>query len=165
MPIREYSACIYSATSSNFNYSENSSSVKRGIRLLNQRRQVLLQDEINSQGTVDWNMHTNATVTTSGTTATLQLDGQQLVITMLNPPAGAAFTKTAPSVRYPTDPQPPEADQPNPGVTTLSMSFPNPGQYTLQMLFNPQWPGMQASDFVTPPSVLLDSWSLTSHDS
>ncbi|KAJ7071186.1 hypothetical protein C8F01DRAFT_943564, partial [Mycena amicta] len=37
----------------------NASSVKRGVRLLNGRRQVLIQDEIKSTG---WRMHTDATV-------------------------------------------------------------------------------------------------------
>jgi len=137
--------------------------VKRGIRFLNKRRQILLQDEIDSQGTVDWNIHTNATVTTDGASATLKLDGQTLMLTLLNPPTGATFTTQTPSVRYPSDPQPPEADQPNPDVTTVSVSLPA-GQYTLAFLFNPQWLGMQSSDYVTPPSVALDSWSLESHN-
>ncbi|KAJ3573667.1 hypothetical protein NP233_g2289 [Leucocoprinus birnbaumii] len=141
----------------------NVQSVKRGIRMLNKRRQVLLQDEVNSSGTVDWNMHTNATVTTNGASATLKLDGQELTITMLNPPNGAKFDTVTPSVRYDSDPAPPQPDQPNPGVTTLFVSLPA-GQYTLEMLFNPQWPGMQSSDFVTPSTVALDSWTLTSHN-
>lgn len=136
--------------------------MKRGIRLLNKRRQVLLRDEINASGSIDWLMHTNATVEASGTSATLKLDGQQLKLTMLNPPNGATFT-TGPAQRFDTDVKPPADDQPNPGVTTLSVSLPA-GQQTLEMLFNPQWPGMKDSDFVTPPSVALDSWSLTSHN-
>jgi hypothetical protein len=134
----------------------------RGMRFLNNRRQVLLQDEINSSGTVDWRMHTNATVETSGTSATLKLDGQQLKITMLNPPGGAKFT-TGPAERFSTDPTPPIPDQPNPDVTVLSVTLPA-GQYSLQMLFNPQWPGMKDSDFVTPPTVPLAQWDLKSHN-
>jgi len=137
--------------------------VKRGVRFLNQRRQVLLQDEIDSQGTVDWNIHTNATVTTNGASATLKLDGQTLILTLLNPPTDATFTTSTPSARYSTDPQPPEADQPNPGVTTVTVSLPA-GEHTLAFLFNPQWPGMQTGDYVTPPAVSLDSWNLKSHD-
>lgn len=130
--------------------------------MLNKRRQILLRDEIDTSGTVDWLMHTNATVDASGTSATLSLDGQTMKITMLNPPSGAAFT-TGPAQRYSTDVTPPAADQPNPGVTVLTVTLPA-GQYTLEMLFNPQWPGMKDSDFVTPPSVNIDSWSLTSHN-
>ena len=106
-------------------------------------------------------MHTNATVTLAGTSATLNLDGQVMQVSILNPPANATFT-TSPAVRFPTDPTPPQPDQPNPGVTVLIISLPA-GTYTLEVLFNPQWPGLSASDYVTPPSVPLDSWSLTSH--
>jgi len=138
----------------------NAQSVKRGIRLLNARRQVLLQDEINAQAAVEWRMHTNATVTVDGTTATLTLDGQTMQVSILNAPSGAAFT-TTPATRLVANAT--IVDQPNPGVTVLVISLPA-GTYSLQVLFNPQWPGMSASDFVTPPSVALDSWSLISHN-
>jgi len=145
------------------------SSVKRGIRLLNGRKQVLLQDEVTSTTGLQWRMHTNATVDTSaGTSATLKLDGQTMVVSLLNPPAGATFS-TSQAVRFPNDPTIPgvpddQIDQPNPDVTVLIIDLPNAGTYNLQVLFNPQWPGMSANDFVTPPSVSLDSWSLTSHN-
>ncbi|KAI0030197.1 chondroitin AC/alginate lyase [Vararia minispora EC-137] len=140
----------------------NVTSFKRGVRTINARKQVLIQDEITASDTVMWRMHTNATVSISGTTATLRLDGQTLQVVMLNPPSGANFT-TMNAVRLPTDPALPSgnSDQPNPGVTVLVVELPA-GQYTLQMLFNPQWPGMSASDFKTPSSVALDNWSLTS---
>ena len=111
-----------------------------------------------------WRMHTNATVTISsnGTSATLNLDGQVMIVTLLNPPSGAIFT-TGPAVRFASSPPPPQPDQPNPNVTVLIISLPA-GTYTLEVLFNPQWPGMSASDFVTPPSVALANWSLFSHD-
>ncbi|KAJ7786142.1 chondroitin AC/alginate lyase [Mycena metata] len=137
----------------------NAPSMKRGVRLLNSRKQVLIQDEINSGGTVQWRMHTNATVTTSGTTASLALDGQTMEVSILNAPAGAQFS-TSDAVRFNTDVVPPVPDQPNPGVTVLMISLPA-GQYNLQVLFNPQW--QDGTKFVTPPSVPLDNWSLTSH--
>jgi len=136
--------------------------VKRGMRLLNKRRQVLLQDEINSQQAVQWRMHTNATVTLSGTSASLQIDDKTTTVSILNAPSGATFSKSD-AVRFDTDPTPPAPDPVNPGVTVLIISLPA-GQYNLQVLFNPQWDGMSSSDFVTPPSVALDSWSLTSHN-
>jgi hypothetical protein len=140
----------------------DATSVKRGMRLLNKRRQVLLQDEINAQQGVQWRMHTNATVTTNGASATLKIDDKTMSVTILNPPSGATFS-TSDAVRFSSDPTPPQADQANPGVTVLIIDLPA-GQYNLQVLFNPQWSGMSSSDFVTPPSVALDSWSLTSHN-
>ena len=131
--------------------------------MINTRKQVLLQDEINTTGTIMWRMHTNATVTPNGTSATLSLDGQTMIVELLNAPSGASFT-TMDAVRLDTDPTPPEADQPNPGVTVLVINLPA-GQYTLQVLFTPQWPGLSSSDYQTPPSVPLAQWSLTSHNS
>ena len=109
-------------------------------------------------------MHTNATVTVNGASATLELDSQTMTVTLLNPPAGAAFSTSA-AVRLPNsaEPAPGIPDQENPGVTVLTLQLPA-GTYTLPILFNPQWPGMSASDFVTPTVVALDSWSLTSHN-
>jgi hypothetical protein len=138
-------------------------SVKRGVRTINQRKQVLVQDEINAQASVMWRMHTNATVSidSSGTTATLSLNGQTMAVQLLNPPSGAKFTTMAAN-RLPSDPTPPEPDQSNEGVTVLTIQL-DAGTYTLEVLFNPQWPGMSSSDFATPSSVPIDSWSTTSH--
>ncbi|KAG6862450.1 hypothetical protein C0995_011890 [Termitomyces sp. Mi166 len=142
----------------------NGASVNRGVRMLNGRKQVLIQDEVNAPDSIQWRMHTNATVNidSSGTSATLTLDGKTLTIEMVAPPSGATF-KTTNAARFASDPAPPVPDQPNPGVTVLTIDLPA-GVYTLQTLFNPQWSGMSASDFVTPPTVALAQWSLTSHD-
>jgi len=140
-------------------------SYKRGIRTINGRKQVLLQDEINASGSVMWRAHTNATVSinSGGTSATLTLDGQTLTMTLLSPPNGAQIITMQP-VAFPTDPPTPAGspDQPNPGVTVVAISLPA-GQYNLQVLFNPQWSGMSSNDFKTPSFVGIDSWSTTSH--
>ncbi|KAJ7606146.1 chondroitin AC/alginate lyase [Mycena polygramma] len=138
----------------------NANSVKRGIRMLNGRKQVLLQDEINTSVAVMWRMHTNATVSTSGTSATLKIDDKTMDVSILNAPDGATFTTSA-AQRLSTDVTPPAPDQENPGVTVLIISLPA-GTYNLQVLFNPQW--NDGTSFVTPPSVALDSWTLTSHN-
>lgn len=134
----------------------------RGIRVLNKRTQVLLQDDIQSSQSIQWRMHTNATVDTSGTSATLDIGGKKMQVELLNPPNGATFA-TADPVRYTDDPPLPtgQTDQPNPGVTVLTIDLPA-GQYSLQVLFTPQWDGMSSSDFVTPSAVPLASWSLDS---
>ncbi|TBU63749.1 chondroitin AC/alginate lyase [Dichomitus squalens] len=142
----------------------NVTSFKRGIRLINGRKQVLLQDDINAQGTIMWRMHTNATVTVSGTSATLKIDDKTVQLSILNPPDGVTIT-TGPAQRFDNDPPLPQGqvDQPNPGVTVVMINLPA-GTYSLQVLFNPQWPGASSSDFVTPPSVPIDQWTLTSHN-
>ena len=128
---------------------------------------MLLQDDItNANTTSEWRMHTNATVTLNGASASLSLGGKTLTATILNPPNGVVFT-TGPAVRYDTDPplpnNPESQDQENPGVTVLIIEIPT-GTNSIQVLFNPQWDGMSSSDFVTPPSVPIDQWTLTSHN-
>jgi hypothetical protein len=135
--------------------------MKRGLRYINNRRQVLLQDEVDTNAAVQWRMHTNATVTVSSNTATLELGGQTMIVTILSPSNTDFVTLSA--TRYPSDPPPPQADQPNPGVTVLAINLPA-GQSNIQVLFNPQWPSMSQSEFVNPPSVDLDEWSNTSHN-
>ena len=147
----------------------NGSTVKRGIRFLNGRRQVLIQDDISApEGTdVQWRAHTNATVTVNSATATLVLESQTLLATIINGPSGAAFSTAQPTDTAVTPPAPTglqkPGDVPNPGVTVLVVDNPNGGSYSLEILLNPQWDGLQQSDYVTPPNVGIDSWSLTSH--
>lgn len=145
------------------------SSVKRGIRMINGRKQVLLQDDItNANVTSEWRMHTNATISVSGATATLTMpiSGKKLITSILNAPNGVAFSTGLPQ-RYSTDPPLPSGDinqdQPNPGVTVLLIEIPI-GTSSIQVLFNPQWDGMTTDQFKTPPSVPIDNWSLTSHN-
>lgn len=133
-------------------------SVKRGVRMLNGRKQVLIQDEITTSAPVQWRMHTNATVSADGSTATLKRDGKTLEMQILSP-SGASFTTTD-AVRLSTDPTPPDPDQANPGITIVIIEL-DAGTNTIEVLFNPQWDGV---DFVTPTSVALDDWSLTSHN-
>ena len=135
--------------------------------MINGRKQVLLQDDIQATQPIMWRMHTNVTVSVdpNGTSATLKIGDQSLTMQILNAPNGAAFT-TGPAERFSDDPPTPSgwSDPANPGVTVVMISLPA-GTYSLQVLFNPQWSGMQSSDFKTPPSVTIDNWNLKSHDS
>lgn len=143
----------------------NGTSVLRGVRLLNGRTQVLIQDEINgATGPSQWRMHTNATTTypTDGKTAHLELNGKTMIAT-IHSPANAKFT-TAEPVRLASDPPLPSGspDLPNPGVSVLTIDIPT-GSSTVIVLFSPQWStkGYQANS--NPNTVPLSSWSLTSH--
>jgi hypothetical protein len=69
----------------------------------------------------------------------------------------------------PQDPPIPTGDQyavnpSNEGVTVLVIETEGGSDLSLQVLLNPQWDGMVASDFVTPPSVPVSEWSVTSHN-
>jgi hypothetical protein len=109
-------------------------------------------------------MHTNATVVTNGTSATLELAGKTMQVSILNSSGGVTFS-TAKPVRYSSDPALPTGgtDPSNDGVTVLVIDIPA-GTNSIQVLFNPQWPDMTSNQFVTPPSVSIDKWSLTSHN-
>ena len=136
-----------------------SSSVKRGARLLNKRRQFLLQDEITAEGAIQWRMHTNATISIDGSTATLQLDGKEMKV-VLTSPSGASWTQSE-AKRMSSDVTPPEADQENPGVSVLIAEI-GEGSQTVEVVFNPSWG--EGVTIQTPPSVELSAWSLSSHD-
>jgi hypothetical protein len=135
---------------------------------------VLLQDDITASDELIWVMHTNATITVdpNGTSATLELYGEKMIMQILNPPDGAKFTQQD-AVRFANDPLVPQVsdqaqqaqnnDQANPGVKQLMIALPA-GTYSIQVLFNPQWPGMSSGDFKTPPNVPISKWTLTSHD-
>lgn len=128
---------------------------------------MLLQDDVsNSATSLQWRMHTNATIVidSTGTTATLTLASQTMQVQLLNAPSGVKFSIAQP-VRYASDPPLPanQVDQPNLGVLVLVIDIPA-GTNSIQVLFNPQWSGMSASSFVTPKSVPIDSWSLSSHN-
>lgn len=132
--------------------------------MINDRKQVLLQDDITASQPIMWRIHTNATVTvdTSGTSASMKIGDKTVQMTILNPTSDMKIT-TGPAVRFSDDPALPtgQVDQENPGVTVVMINA-DAGTKSIQVLFNPQWDGV--SDFKTPPSVALDDWTLTSHN-
>ncbi|KAG7098244.1 hypothetical protein E1B28_000208 [Marasmius oreades] len=137
--------------------SADASSVHRGVRVLNGRKQVLIQDEVATTTGFQWRMHTNATVSIDGNTATLSLDGKEMKVVLVEP-QGVSWSRTD-AVRM--SGTPPAPDQPNPGVSVLIAEV-GQGTQRVQVLFNPTWD--DGTQLKTPPSVALDGWSLTSHD-
>ncbi|TXT11232.1 hypothetical protein VHUM_01983 [Vanrija humicola] len=133
------------------------STTKRGIRFVNGRKQVLLQDEVAAPTGQDvmWRMQTNATVTLNGDTqATLTLGGQTLVANIVqSQPAGL---KDSPAGVV--DPVPAPGNDP---VTVLVIDNTAGGQTNIQVLFTPQWPGESLGTSVN--NVALDQWNLGSH--
>lgn len=144
--------------------------MRRGIRFLNGRRQILVQDDISGipSGTnLQWRAHTNASVSTDGATATLSLNGKSFQASILNGPSGLSFSTMA-ADPMPQDPPIPTGDYAenpsNEGVTVLVIETDQGGDFSLQVLLNPQWSGMESSDFVSPPNVPIEQWSVTSHN-
>lgn len=145
--------------------SNTASSVLRGVRFLNGRKQVLIQSEVTSSASWQWRMHTNATVTTSGTSATLELDEKTMKLDILSAPSGVSFSTSA-AVRFDSDPVPPEQDQENKDVTVVIIEVPGSSDaQNLQVLFSPQWDdGTTLLGTGDVKNVPLNDWSLTSHN-
>lgn len=147
------------------------STVRRGIRFLNGRRQILIQDDVSgvaSGSTIQWRAHTNASVTLNGATATLALGGQTLIASLPNAASGVVFSTATPTRQSNGPaPSPPgtaqSTDVPNVNVTVLRVERASDGQsWSNQVLLSPQWASGAAA--VSPPAVPVASWSLTSHN-
>ncbi|KAH8821971.1 hypothetical protein F5884DRAFT_746259 [Xylogone sp. PMI_703] len=140
----------------------NGTVIKRGIRLLNRRKQVLIQDEItNATAKSQWRMHTNASITCSGDgrTAFLTLHGKFLNISIQSP---TSSFRTLQPIRLASDPPLPEGekDLSNPGVRVLAIDIPA-GTHTVAVMFSPVWNATWLP--LTPAPVPLEKWNLTSH--
>lgn len=156
----------------------NGTSIKRGIRFVNNRQQFLVQDDISgANNDVMWRMHTNATVATSNNnkTATLTLGGETMQVSIAQGPDSAVFSTMQP-VPFSTDPPVPSStdsqqqawndNQPNDGVTVLVIDVPNGNSgsaFSLQVLFSPQYSSGSSSSY-SPPNVPIDQWTDTSHN-
>ncbi|GAA5987256.1 hypothetical protein JCM11641_003383 [Rhodosporidiobolus odoratus] len=162
------STCVFTADLGEMYNS--TSSVKRAIRYLNGRRQVLLRDEVTATADIQWRMQTNATISLSNNdkTATLKLGDQTLIAEITGASADAATFSQLAATRLSGDPTSSDgytmsADQPNGDAKILAISV-DAGTQVIEVLFNPQWEGSSNGDFVTPPAVAIADWSLTSHD-
>ena len=142
-----------------------SRAVKRGIRFLNARKQILLQDELTVTAAAQWRVQTNGTITidASGSTATLTIEDKKMQVQILSGPSGAKF-QDLPSSRTANAPQlePGTTDQDNSPARVLAIDIPA-GTTTLQVLWTPQWSD-QNFKAVQPPTVALANWALTSHN-
>ena len=105
----ERPCCAWTIADLTAAYAEHARSVKRGVGLMEDREQVVIQDEISLKepGEVYWLMHTAADIRISpdGRTAELSHDGQRL-IARLREPGSARFT-VAPAGPLPSSPNPP----------------------------------------------------------
>ncbi|KAK7053258.1 hypothetical protein VNI00_003884 [Paramarasmius palmivorus] len=139
--------------------SADASSIHRGVRVLNGRKQVLIRDEVTTTTGFQWRMHTNATISIDGNAATLSLDGKEMKVVLLSP-SGVTWTQSE-AKRMSSDVTPPAPDQENPGVSVLIAELPQ-GSQIVEVVFNPSWG--DGTELKNPPSVQLSSWGLGTHD-
>jgi hypothetical protein len=71
-------------------YAAHARHVRRGVEMLG-GREVLMQDEVDSEKPVklDWGMHTTAQIAVTGKTARLTLNGKQMSVTLMEPGNGS----------------------------------------------------------------------------
>lgn len=126
--------------------------VKRGLALIDNRRAVLVQDEIEAQSPLEmtWGMQTKALVELSADarTATLRLNGKELQARLIEP-EDAVFQADEPTVALP--------QKSLQGVHRLRVVLPAPVAKTrIVVLLAPLWP--DGAPTSTPATVPLDEW-------
>ena len=120
-------------------YYPKANKVIRGIALLRQRQQVLLQDEIQADKPINllWFMHTNADIEISkdGKTAKLNQDGKKLWVKLLNPKTNYQFTVMN-AEPLPSSPNP-EGQEKNLSLKKLTIRLEKINNERLAVLFVP----------------------------
>ncbi|MDF2922194.1 MAG: type protein [Paenibacillaceae bacterium] len=141
-------------------YAEEAAAVKRGMALIDHRRQFLLQDEITLKepGEFFWFMHTSAQIdiTDQGRTAILSKGDKRLLARIISDEASVVF-EARDSVPLPTSPNPPgQAANPSPKLVIHGEDI---EQMRLAVWFVPLMEGepVPAGQPVIRP---LDQWSV-----
>ena len=139
-------------------YGDRVKRCQRGVALYDNRRRVLIQDEIEAgRKPVDlvWSFHTHAAIEIDddGRGATLAIDDHRARVTIVAP-ADAAFS-VRPVGAMPTSPQP-RGEESNEGVRTLMIAIDDCSTTTLAVVFTPViGDEVQAPDDAVTP---LASW-------
>ena len=128
-------------------YKDFASSVLRGVRVVDSRKAILVQDEfiLAKSAAITWGMTTDATITITNTKqAELTLNGQKMTARILSP-ANAVF-----SVESAVQAAPQKL---NTGVSRLLAKVPaTTGSVTVSIILLPQWPaGMSNYSAVAVP--------------
>ncbi|HEX6972587.1 MAG TPA: heparinase II/III family protein, partial [Limnochordia bacterium] len=139
-------------------YRRDAVRVQRGIALLDQRRQVLIQDEIETRSPSEiwWFMHTRADVRlgADGRTALLERNGRRLSARILSP-AEASFTVME-ARPLPTSPDP-AGQNPNSEVRKLAIRLDDVTKTTLAVQLVPL--ADEAFAPVPPELIPLEAWA------
>ncbi len=131
---------------------------RRGVQLFDNRKQMLVQDEVAGKKALNlwWGMHTDATISIAGDgrSAVLTKQGQQMLARIASPAAATFTQRSAKALWTGLDPAG-QAD--SSGVRKLSIQLGQVTNSTVAVQFTPLRPGVS-----TPPVVAaapLSSWS------
>jgi autotransporter-associated beta strand protein len=140
--------------------------VHRGFQLLNNRKHLLVQDEIVMAGAsvVWWFAHfqstsTSASISPDGTSVMLQQGSERLWCKILS--GGGTWTIRA-AEPLPTTPNPPE-NSPNPSYSKLTINLTGVTSTTLAVWFVPLAPG-EVEPVTTPTITALSTWNLVAQN-
>jgi hypothetical protein len=125
-------------------YQEDCTSMERGIKMMDARRAVLVQDEytLKEARTLSWGVMTDATITLNGREAELTLKGKKLRLTILTP--GAEFKEV--SARQEA------AQKSNDGYRRLYYEVKaSPGRHTLAVLIRPEGVELASPEAIQKP--------------
>ncbi|KAL0938150.1 uncharacterized protein CTRU02_207881 [Colletotrichum truncatum] len=140
----------------------NGTRIQRGLRMLNKRRQVLIQDEIGtSPHSFQWRMHTNASISYSKDQRTARLDlNNKTLDVILQSPVNAVFETLEP-VPQGDSRKDNLKDMSNEGVSVLAIDIFS-GSSTVSVVFSPRWG--RDKEVKLPKLVPLEEWTLGSHE-
>ena len=144
--------------------SHGATEVIRGVMLGGNRRHVIVQDEIRTEGPAElfWFAHTRADVQihSEGKSARLKQNGKELLARILLP-SDAAF-EVVDAKPMPSSPDPPEADS-NEGIRKLKIYFHGMEEVTLSVMFMPLLEG-ESAEYPLPEVSSLDDWYIPDGD-
>ena len=131
-------------------YKDFASSVQRGLRVVDSRKAILVQDEfvLAKSAAITWGMTTDAIIVlTNSKQAELTLGGQKMTARILSP-ANAVFSVESAQQAAP--------QKLNLGVVRLLAKVPaTTGNVTVAVLLSPQWPGSTTTTTTLQP---LSGW-------
>jgi len=132
-------------------YKEYATSAKRGYKVIDGRRAVIIQDEfiLSKSCDISWGMTTDASIEiVNPQKAILILNNQKMTVRILSP-ANALFSQGSAEQLYP--------QKLNTGVKRLYAKTPaTTGNVTLIVLFSPNWSGIENN--LNPEIKSLSSW-------
>jgi len=114
-------------------YDDFAGSARRGLALIEGRRAVLVQDELDLKSPCElaWGMTTDAEIEIEGQVAVLKLKGKELTVRLLSPSNGVFTIESA-------EQEPPQHS--NAGVRRLMVRLPQAsGSTCVAVLLSPQW--------------------------
>jgi len=141
-------------------YQEHAASAKRGTALIDHRRQLIVQDEIEAKvpSELYWFMHTRANIEIQdGGKGALLTQGDKRLWVQILSPADAALSVMEP-VPLPTSPNP-SGQTPNFGLKKLTIHMQDVLRSTVSVWMVPLMPG-EAVPTVAPEVVPLSQWTV-----